>query len=750
MRNKRGLEPIVLFVVVIAIVIVGGGIYYTTNNGDLLFSPRTSSVSDCVDSLDRIIKEESLPTDRDISNVQKCSNREIESYALSLEGAGSCDEAMAADINEDGVVDVSDLIAVLFAWETSDFDSDINEDGVVDVSDLIAVLFNWGPVQILDDIGNLNEDCHINFLDLAIVQDEWGTSGEIADLNNDGIVDNNDLIMLRDRWDEVEGSGQCDDKSIPNTIGGCTQVLCSGGGHQGLSIPEKDQTTYVPVRRGDKLDVIELDNLGSFLTIFDPFDNSLTIIDPVLNTEISFSLGSGVEEKKHGINILQDNNKNDNYYQNLGTEIIEITYDKQTDIGGGGGGINSQVRANLFCYDLDKMGQPKISSGTLIAAIVWQQEPGEINTEQMIVSQDYINFDKCNIRLHDINYNSEADTLNKLFLMDDVSEEVFFTDVNLNQNQIVEAMEESIPEYESLSGVKLNTEDYSFGVSDPICGADIEVNLFNNNHPDLEDTSMYGFFTRIDEIRFSYSNIEYFIAEGRRGYPFTEQSEVEKSFELYNPTRNGVPSRMALMFFVESSEFFLGGLGFDVISYDTYFPIPLARSARITMYNGLEYSNNYYLTGWPRLYFSGENNDYEASFHGVPGQIVPEETAFLQYFEDLVRDQIIDNFGGFFGFFEDVSTEWPVVIDVADFNNPIIIFGEISTKNPDGGTVTGTGLNKLYCNQHVGLSNPSVNSCINGIYALDYDYSEELKFNIEGRDCVMNEDGVLEIIDCPT
>jgi hypothetical protein len=50
-----------------------------------------------------------------------------------------------ADINEDGVIDVSDLLAVIDQWGFTISDSDINDDGIVDVSDLLAVVGTWGP-----------------------------------------------------------------------------------------------------------------------------------------------------------------------------------------------------------------------------------------------------------------------------------------------------------------------------------------------------------------------------------------------------------------------------------------------------------------------------------------------------------------------------------------------------------------------------------------------------------------------------
>ncbi len=52
----------------------------------------------------------------------------------------------STDVNEDGTVDVLDLLAVLSAWGAcTDCAEDINGDGLVDVLDLLEVLSAWGP-----------------------------------------------------------------------------------------------------------------------------------------------------------------------------------------------------------------------------------------------------------------------------------------------------------------------------------------------------------------------------------------------------------------------------------------------------------------------------------------------------------------------------------------------------------------------------------------------------------------------------
>lgn len=54
------------------------------------------------------------------------------------------------DLNGDGVVNVSDMLALLGDWgpcNGGDCDADLNNDGVVDVSDLLILLSNWGACE---------------------------------------------------------------------------------------------------------------------------------------------------------------------------------------------------------------------------------------------------------------------------------------------------------------------------------------------------------------------------------------------------------------------------------------------------------------------------------------------------------------------------------------------------------------------------------------------------------------------------
>ena len=52
------------------------------------------------------------------------------------------------DINGDGYVNVSDLLAIIDQWGLTNSPADLNFDGIVDVTDLLIVVGNWGAVRV--------------------------------------------------------------------------------------------------------------------------------------------------------------------------------------------------------------------------------------------------------------------------------------------------------------------------------------------------------------------------------------------------------------------------------------------------------------------------------------------------------------------------------------------------------------------------------------------------------------------------
>jgi len=67
-----------------------------------------------------------------------------------------------------------------------------------------TVTMSIGGDEILDFVlwllGDANGDCVVNVEDLLIVLFQWGTAGPEGDLNDDGIVNTDDLLILLAHW----------------------------------------------------------------------------------------------------------------------------------------------------------------------------------------------------------------------------------------------------------------------------------------------------------------------------------------------------------------------------------------------------------------------------------------------------------------------------------------------------------------------------------------------------------------------
>jgi len=85
-----------------------------------------------------------------VSETLFCGNDGSDIHGTWIDGGGNvfevaCESACPTDLNGDGSVNVSDLLAVIEAWGSSDQTADINSDGIVNVADLLEVVGTWGP-----------------------------------------------------------------------------------------------------------------------------------------------------------------------------------------------------------------------------------------------------------------------------------------------------------------------------------------------------------------------------------------------------------------------------------------------------------------------------------------------------------------------------------------------------------------------------------------------------------------------------
>jgi len=105
--------------------------------------------------LNNIINEEALPTARNIIDLEsKCTDAEIGEFTKDVSGGAEsidpCSESEASDINNDGVVNILDMISLLRCYgepaQPNCVAEDINNDGVVNVLDFIQLSLNYGQV----------------------------------------------------------------------------------------------------------------------------------------------------------------------------------------------------------------------------------------------------------------------------------------------------------------------------------------------------------------------------------------------------------------------------------------------------------------------------------------------------------------------------------------------------------------------------------------------------------------------------
>jgi hypothetical protein len=116
----------------------------------------------------------------------------------------------AADIDDDGDVGTSDLLALLGAWGECPPPCpwDFNGDGVVDDLDQELLWDHWGPCPDPPDEcpWDLDGDGDVDYGDVGILLDHYGPcppeSDCPSDLSGDEVTDTSDLLMLLASWGE--------------------------------------------------------------------------------------------------------------------------------------------------------------------------------------------------------------------------------------------------------------------------------------------------------------------------------------------------------------------------------------------------------------------------------------------------------------------------------------------------------------------------------------------------------------------
>ncbi len=127
---------------------------YTTIDGTSFASPYAAGVAALILSVDPTLTVEDVEDIMAQTAVDKGTPGYNTDFGWGFVNAGAAVEVVdvvdcaSADLNCDGVVDVSDLLILLSVWRTcgdpNDCPADINNDGTVDVSDLLILLSSWG------------------------------------------------------------------------------------------------------------------------------------------------------------------------------------------------------------------------------------------------------------------------------------------------------------------------------------------------------------------------------------------------------------------------------------------------------------------------------------------------------------------------------------------------------------------------------------------------------------------------------
>lgn len=169
---------------------------------------------DCVNLPERC--ESGLPTCCPHSHRLNCVNKSKAFWWMMarLAGWNGCISKINSDINGNGEVDLGDLGIMNSQWLNVDCadanwceGADLNRNGTTDFTDFAILRAHWLENSTME--GDINGDCKVDLLDLAIFANAWFTESgspnwnffcDIAPSGGDGVVDFKNLAVLCDEW----------------------------------------------------------------------------------------------------------------------------------------------------------------------------------------------------------------------------------------------------------------------------------------------------------------------------------------------------------------------------------------------------------------------------------------------------------------------------------------------------------------------------------------------------------------------
>ena len=107
------------------------------------FGPDTScQIIDCIDPTGACCYE----NDCQVLSQWECDNQD--GFFYEEQECDICSPDCPSDLNQDGYVNVNDLLTVIAAWGETESNADINGDSIVDVADVLEVIATWGICNI--------------------------------------------------------------------------------------------------------------------------------------------------------------------------------------------------------------------------------------------------------------------------------------------------------------------------------------------------------------------------------------------------------------------------------------------------------------------------------------------------------------------------------------------------------------------------------------------------------------------------
>jgi hypothetical protein len=180
------------------------------SNNVLLIDPYVEGISDTFKTYFADVSEYAGKTVTLQIALQGASEEQTEVLIDSLQFT---ETTLGADVNEDGRVDVLDVIAMSEYWmgpvftKGDDSDkADVSRDGKINLDDFVMIAENWMWQKDGFIPGDLNGSGRVDFGDLSVVSLYWMSDCDAqtrcggADSEPDGDVDLDDLLFLSAHW----------------------------------------------------------------------------------------------------------------------------------------------------------------------------------------------------------------------------------------------------------------------------------------------------------------------------------------------------------------------------------------------------------------------------------------------------------------------------------------------------------------------------------------------------------------------